>query len=121
MNWTDIASFVMSTAAILSSIGLILKANSEKSRMNADTEKTHVETYNLLATQLKEAHEEIDRLRSAIRNVQDHIVYEDYLLRGIARLTAAIVAADKVVPWEPMSFEQFMEHKLTKETKDGRK
>ena len=117
MNWTDIASFIMSTAAILSSIGLILKANKEKLKLEADTEKVHAETYNLMTQQLREAHEEIDKLRSIIKNIQDHIIYEDYLLHGIARLTAAIVAAGRIVPWQPMSFEQFM--KQQKELKNG--
>jgi len=128
----DIASFAMSLAALISAGIMIYKVRSEVDKIGAETNKTgadaekskadadksqadadksHAETYAILSAQLKDAYTEIDKLRERLDRSDCHRDYQDYLLRGIARLTAALVAREIEVPWKPLSFDEFVKRR----------
>jgi len=121
----DIASFAMSLAALISAGIMIYKVRSEVDKIGAETNKTgadaekskadadksHAETYAILSAQLKDAYTEIDKLRERLDRSDCHRDYQDYLLRGIARLTAALVVKEIEVPWNPLSFDEFVKRR----------
>jgi hypothetical protein len=124
-NMADIATLVMSFAALISSAIMIYKVIPEIKKVNsetkktdadtdkshADTDKSHAETYAILSAQLKDAYTEIDKLRERLDKSDCHRDYQDYLLRGIARLTAALVAREIEIPWKPLSYEEFLKRR----------
>lgn len=111
MTASDIATLIMSTSALISSLILVWKARGEKSKVGADTEKSHVETYALLSEQLKEAYVEIDKLRANQEKIICHRDYEAHLLRCITRLSAQLSSREITPQCEPMSFDEFMKQR----------
>lgn len=126
----DIATILTSVGAVLSMIAILYKVRaenkkllSEGSKADADADlsyasvdKSHAETYALLSKQLKEAYEEIDKLRANQEKISWHRDYQDYLLRCIARLTNQLSARDLTPVCMPISFDEFM---LRKEQNGG--
>lgn len=114
MDTTDIIALLTSIAALIGVLVTMFNAWNTKPKLTAESEKTNVDTIEMLSRQLHDAYTENSNLRTMTADINKHIDYEEYLKRGIARLTAALAANELSVPWIPVSFEEFVAREVTK-------
>lgn len=121
-----IATLIVSITALVGTIYSIWKGSRvEKPRSDAEVEHSNVETIKLLSGQLNDSYRENDELRRQMEDFRKyceelpkHRDYEEYLLRGIARLTASLAANELSVPWIPLGYEDFCKRENHKKGQD---
>ena len=115
METESIAALLTSITALIGVGIMMFKAWNEKPKVDAESEKFKADTIDMLSRQLHDAYIEIDAMHKKLGNIDRRLDYQDYLLRGIARLTASLAANEMTVPWTPMAYDEFVERQVEKE------